>query len=150
MVAPLLWSFGSVWGSKKDLPDGLMISTVHFLAGGAVLMGISFMTGESFTAMPSTGAIFALLYLIVFGSIVSYPAYVYLLRNVRPALATSYAYVNPAVAVVLGLTIGQEAVTGPLLIALPLILGGVAMVRTGARAPRVAEPSPDDLVPEAA
>lgn len=150
VVAPLLWSIGSVWGSKKDLPEGLMTSTVHFLAGGAVLMVMSLVSGESFTEVPSTGALAALLYLIVFGSIVSYPAYLYLLRNVRPALATSYAYVNPAVAVVLGLTIGQEAVTGPLLIALPLILGGVAMVRMGSRRARATEESPDDLVPEAA
>lgn len=150
VIAPLLWSIGSVWGSRKDLPEGLMTSTVHFFAGGAVLMVMSFFLGETFTEVPSAGSIAALLYLIVLGSIVSFPAYVYLLRNVRPALATSYAYVNPAVAVVLGLTIGQEAVTGPLLIALPLILGGVAMVRMGSRSPQIAEPNPDDVVPEAA
>ena len=128
-----------------------MTSTVHFIAGGLVLLIASPLLGERFEASPSTGSLVALAYLIVFGSIVSYPAYVHLLRTVRPSLATSYAYVNPAVAVVLGLTLGQEAVTGPLLLALPLILGGVAMVGVG-QSPRKSRrtPEPGELVPEAA
>ena len=116
-----------------------------------MLLIASPLLGESFDTAPSTGSLIALVYLITFGSIISYPAYVYLLRTVRPSLATSYAYVNPAVAVVLGLTIGQEAVTGPLLIALPLILGGVAMVGVKRSSTKTrTEPGPDDLVPEAA
>ncbi|MFQ5967930.1 MAG: adenylate/guanylate cyclase domain-containing protein, partial [Acidimicrobiia bacterium] len=63
-----------------------------------------------------------------FGSIIAYTAYIYLLRTVRPALATSYAYANPLVAVLLGVTLGGEILTGPVFLALPLILLGVAIV----------------------
>lgn len=131
--APLLWSIGSVWGSHREMPSGLMASAVQLLSGGVALLVIGAVLGERLPAGPSAKSLAALGYLIVLGSILAYPAYVYLLKNVRPALATSYAYVNPAVAVVLGLTLGQEAVTGPLAIALPLILGGVALVATRQR-----------------
>jgi drug/metabolite transporter (DMT)-like permease len=73
----------------------------------------------------------ALLYLTFLGSIVTLSAYTYLLENVRPALATSYAYVNPVVAVVLGVTVGSEVLSGEALIALPLILAGVGLVAAG-------------------
>jgi drug/metabolite transporter (DMT)-like permease len=64
---------------------------------------------------------------------VAYTAYVYLLEHTRPAMATSYAYVNPAVAVLLGVTLGAETVTGEIFIALPLILAGVALVTLAQR-----------------
>jgi drug/metabolite transporter (DMT)-like permease len=67
-------------------------------------------------------------YLIIFGSIVAFTAYSYLLQRVRPSLATSYAYVNPAVALFLGVGLAGEQVTMFGLIALPIILAGVAIV----------------------
>ena len=69
-----------------------------------------------------------LIYLITAGSIVAYTAYLYLLANTRPAVATSYAYVNPAVAIVLGITLGDEIVGGWAYAGLPVILAGVATV----------------------
>ena len=78
--------------------------------------------------MPTAGAWLALIYLIVLGSIVTYTAYMYLLANVRPALATSYAYVNPVVAVLLGVTLGGEIITVWTVAGLPVILVGVAIV----------------------
>ena len=97
----------------------------------------------------------ALAYLAIIGSIIAFTAYIYLLKTVRPALSTSYAYVNPLVAVVLGLTLGAEVITGPIFIALPLILSGVALVATAGRrgttTTRRPLPSPeDDLREEAA
>ena len=104
-----------------------MATAAVLLAGGAVLALLAGLRGERITETPSVAAWLALGYLIVFGSIGAYTAYVYLLRTVRPALATSYAYANTAVAVALGVTLGAEILTGPGFIALPLILPGVGL-----------------------
>ncbi len=132
-IAPILWSIGSVWGTHLDLPQPAMATATQLLAGGAVLLVLGVLRGERITEVPSASAWLALGYLIVFGSIVGYTAYVYLLRTVRPALATSYAYANPVVAVALGVTLGAEVLTGPVFIALPLILAGIGLA---ALAPR--------------
>jgi drug/metabolite transporter (DMT)-like permease len=129
----MLWAFGSVWGPRLDLPRPAMATAAELLAGGAMLIILGPLLGERIEAAPTVGSLLALLYLTVFGSIVAYSAYVYLLGNTRPALATSYAYVNPAVAVLLAMTLGAEVVTGPIFVALPLILCGVAIVALAQR-----------------
>ena len=136
VVAPILWSVGSVWGSHLEFPQPAMATATQLLVGGAALTVLGPLRGERITEFPPAGAWIALGYLIVFGSIVTYTAYIYLLRNVRPALATSYAYVNPVVAVVLGVTLGAEVLTGPALIALPMILTGVGLVLVAGRGDR--------------
>lgn len=78
--------------------------------------------------MPSLESVGALLYLVVFGSLVAYSAYGYLLRNVRPALATSYAYVNPVVAVLLGVGLAGEHVGAVGLTGMGIILAGLALL----------------------
>ena len=133
VVAPMLWAFGSVWGRRLDLPHTMMATAGGLLVAGVAVALIGLARGERVAAAPSMQAWAAVLFLAVFGSIVAYSAYLYLLRVVRPALATSYAYVNPVVAVLLGLTVGNETLTGPGLLALPLILGGVALVVIPAR-----------------
>jgi drug/metabolite transporter (DMT)-like permease len=135
-IAPILWSIGSVWGSRLDFPRPAMATATQLLAGGAVLALLGALRGERITEFPSAPAWLALAYLIVFGSIVAYTAYVYLLRTVRPALATSYAYANPVVAVALGVTLGAEVLTGPAFIALPLILAGVGLAALASRRAR--------------
>lgn len=130
IAGPFLWSFGSVWGKRLEMPEGFMTPAVQLLTAGVVMLIAGPAMGERIVEAPGAGSLAALAYLIVMGSIVAYSAYVYLLRTVRPALATSYAYVNPVVAVFLGLTLGAEIVTGPILIALPLILAGVALTAT--------------------
>ena len=122
------WALGSMWSRKLTLPKGLMASAAEMLCGGAVLMTLSVLHGEHFAAVPTAPAMAAFLYLVTFGSIVGYTAYAYLLTNVRPALATSYAYVNPVVAVGLGAGFLHEAVAPNAVGALALILGGVALV----------------------
>jgi len=87
--------------------------------------------GESITAAPGPRSWWALVYLIGPGSLIAFSAYAYLLRTVRPVLATSYAYVNPVVAVGLGVTLGGEQLTGETWIALPLILGAVGLIARG-------------------
>jgi hypothetical protein len=110
-----------------------MATAIQLLVGGSVMLALGPLRGERIPEIPPASAWFALGYLIVFGSIVAFTAYVYLLQTVRPSLATSYAYANPIVAVVLGVTLGSEVLTGPALIALPLILAGVGLVLLGSR-----------------
>ncbi len=133
VIAPILWAIGSVWGSHLELPRPAMATAIQLLVGGSVMLALGPLRGERIPEIPPASAWFALGYLIVFGSIVAYTAYVYLLQTVRPSLATSYAYANPIVAVVLGVSLGSEVLTGPALIALPLILAGVGLVLLGPR-----------------
>ena len=130
VAGPLLWAFGSVWGTRQDLPEGLMAPAAQLLTAGIVMLIAGPVMGEQIVETPSAAALLALVYLIVMGSIVAFAVYVYLLQAVRPTLATSYAYVNPVVAVFLGVTLGSEIITGPAFIALPLILTGVGLTAT--------------------
>lgn len=151
-LAPIVWAFGSIWGSKLDLPGSSMTTAVELVAAGVVMTVLGPIMGERITGTPSALAWGALAYLAIMGSLVAFTAYIYLLKTVRPALSTSYAYVNPVVAVVLGITLGQERITGPILIALPLILGAVAIVAgSSTRAmPKQRSDSPVVLADEAA
>ena len=128
IVAPIFWAFGSVLSRRLDLPNNSMATAAELLTGGAMFAILSPLFGESFDRVPSLKASLALLYLTVMGSLVAYSAYMYLLRTVRPTLATSYAYANPIVAVLLGITLGEETITGPAWVALPSILAGLAIL----------------------
>ena len=138
IAGPFLWAFGSVWGTRLEMPKGLMAPAAQLLVAGVVMLIVGPVMGERIVEAPGAAALFALVYLIVMGSIVAYTAFVYLLRTVRPALAASYAYVNPVVAVVLGLTLGAEIITGPIFIALPLILAGVGLMAAVGHKPKSA------------
>ncbi len=142
VVAPLLWAFGSVWSLRLDLPKNSMATAPQMLTVGPMFVVLALVFGESFDAAPSAKAWLAVAYLSLFGSVLAYSAYVFLLRSVRPTLATSYAYANPIVAIVLGVTIGRETISGPAWIALPLILVGLAIVgyAQSARARRPSRP----------
>lgn len=128
VMAALIWAFGSMWGKRLQQPPAFMASAVQMLVGGVVLMLAGGLRGEAFAAMPSAQSIWALAYLIIFGSILGFSSYVYLLATVRPALATSYAYVNPVVAVALGVWLGGEQVDAVELLGMSIILAGVVMV----------------------
>lgn len=128
VMAALIWAFGSMWGKRLQQPPAFMASAVQMLVGGAVLMLAGTLRGEAITTIPSTQSLWALAYLIFFGSILGFSSYVYLLATVRPALATSYAYVNPVVAVALGVWLGGEQVDAMELAGMAVILAGVVMV----------------------
>lgn len=128
VMAALIWAFGSMWGKRLQQPPAFMASAVQMLVGGAVLMLAGTLRGEAITTIPSTQSLWALAYLIFFGSILGFSSYVYLLATVRPALATSYAYVNPVVAVALGVWLGGEQVDAMELAGMTVILAGVVMV----------------------
>ena len=133
ILAPLCWTFGSQWSRRLPLPGGLMNSAAQMLTGGAALLGLSLFTGERWHA-PTPTRVWSLVYLIVFGSLLAYSAYTYLVTHTRPALATSYAYVNPLVAVLLGVGLGGESLTKLGWLALGIIVGGVGLMAWPRRA----------------
>jgi drug/metabolite transporter (DMT)-like permease len=145
LIAPVMWALGSVWSTRLDRPQALMATAAQLLTGGVLLLVVGLLLGERIEAAPSGESILALAYLAVFGSIFGYTAYVYLLENARPALATSYAYVNPAVAVVLGVSLGAEVLTGQVFLGLPLILAGVAIIALAQGQRRAQSTEPDGL-----
>ena len=107
-IAPIAWAIGSMIGRDLDLPKGLMLSATQMLAGGAMLALASVLCGEPWPVRFTLWPMLAWVWQIVGGSIVAYTAYLYLLEKVRPALATSYAFVNPVIAVLLGVGLGGE------------------------------------------
>lgn len=128
LFAAASWAFGSVWSRRLSLPAGPMASAAEMLVGGAVLLVGSLASGERLENWPSTSGWLALVYLILFGSIIAFSAYQYLLRNVRPAAATSYAYVNPAVAVLLGTLFAGERIGGIEGLAMLVIISAVVLI----------------------
>ncbi len=128
LVASASWAFGSLWSRRVELPTGAMAAATQMLGGGVVLAGVSLVSGEHFAAFPSARSVGALAYLVVFGSLVAFSAYLYLLARVRPTVASSYAYVNPVVAMFLGAALGRETVPPAAFLATPLILASVAVV----------------------
>lgn len=140
IFAAAAWAFGSVWSKQLPLPQGAMASAVEMLVGGVALLIGSALSGEHLNAMPPIEGWAALAYLTFFGSIIAFNAYMYLLKNVRPAAATSYAYVNPAVAVLLGIvfvgeTIGVEEALAMLVIISAVVLIGLPQWRRAPERP---------------
>lgn len=130
--ATLAWSLGSVLQtSRLPLAAGATGFASEMLCGGAVLMLTSLALGEQFSWPPRPLATAAWLYLVVFGSLVAFSAYLYLLANSSPALATSYAFVNPLIALFLGVVLASETVTGGEWIASGVVLAGVFLIFRG-------------------
>ncbi|MDD5562156.1 MAG: drug/metabolite exporter YedA [Thermoanaerobaculaceae bacterium] len=128
LVGTVSWALGSMWSRRLDLPSGLMASAAEMLAGGAMLIVAGIAAREEVPHAVAPRPLLALAYLIVFGSWVGFSAYLFLLRRVRPAAATSYAYVNPVIAMFLGVGLGGETITASEWAAMPVILAGVAIV----------------------
>ncbi|MCY7312725.1 MAG: drug/metabolite exporter YedA [Pseudoxanthomonas sp.] len=128
LLASLAWSYGSIWSRERRLPSPFMSAAGQMLCGGVIMLVAGFAFGEHFTAMPSTKAILSVLYLLVFGSLIGFTAYVWLLHHVRPALASSYAYVNPVIAVGLGAWLAGERFSAHDLGAMVVILSGVVAI----------------------
>ncbi len=131
VVATASWSLATVLQPRLDMPKGALSAGVQMLGGGVFLLAMSLLRGERLVVPVPPQAICALLYLIVFGSILAYTAFVYVINHSRPALATSYAYVNPVVAVGLGALFAAERITVPQLSGMAVILAGVALVVIG-------------------
>ena len=148
LVATLAWSFGSIWSRGRDLPSPFMASAAQMLCGGVAMCIVGALAGERFDGMPTAHGLAAFAYLIVFGSIIGFSAYIWLLHHVRPALAGSYAYVNPAIAVVLGAWLAHERFGMHELLAMGVILSGVVAI-TLAKARKAASARRADTADEA-
>jgi drug/metabolite transporter (DMT)-like permease len=128
IIAPISWAFGSAWSRGRDLPAPLMNTAAQMLVGGSYLLIGGLLMGERIVDWPTLKAGIAVAHLAVFGSIFGFGAYVWLLTHVRPALATSYAYVNPPIAVLLGVLLLNEQIGHFALIGMTIILSGVVLI----------------------
>lgn len=132
LLAAILWSLGSIYSQKAILPSSTMLSTaMQMLTGGAVLVIVGTLTGEWNHLNPaafSSRSLMALLYLIFVGSLLGFSAYVWLLKNVSPYLASTYAFVNPIVALFLGYFFADEVMSIKSLFATVLIISAVIMI----------------------
>ena len=128
VLSPLAWAFGSVWSRRVRLPPGLMSSAAQMLVAGVLFLIASAAMGEPWHIAATPRALGALVYLAFFGSLLAFSAYMYLVQNVSPALATSYAYVNPVVALILGVTLGGEHFDTREYIAISVVLAGVVLI----------------------
>ena len=127
LLAPFCWALGSVWSKKLPLPKGAMATAAEMLTGGSAMLVVSLARSERWI-VPSARSSLAVAFLVVFGSIVAFSSYGFLLRSTRPAIATSYAYVNPVVALFLGVVLGGEH-AGPMTwVAAAIILAGVVIL----------------------
>jgi drug/metabolite transporter (DMT)-like permease len=128
LVAAMAWAFGSVWSRRQDMPAGMMNTAAQMLCGSAALLTAGFASGEKLPAHPTWHATIAAAYLVIFGSLIAFSAYLYVLKHARPALATSYAYVNPPVAVLFGVMLLGEKVGPYDLAGMAIILLGVVII----------------------
>ena len=132
VLASVSWAWGSLYGQRAPLPTSPLATTgMQMLAGGSFLMIASAATGEPARFVLSEVSMrswLSLGYLVVFGAIVAFTAYVWLLRVAPPVLVSTYAYVNPVVAVFLGWAFADEPLTAGTLIAAAVILTGVALI----------------------
>jgi len=137
VAGTISWATGSVFGSSFRVPSvPRMAAALQMTMGGALLLTLGTLRGEWSRLDPagiSMRSGMSLLYLIVFGSIIAFAAYVYLLRVSTPARVGSYAYVNPVVAVFLGWALADEPVTGRTLMAAAVIITGVVLIVSGRR-----------------
>lgn len=162
LSAAISWSVGSLYARRAPLPrSGLLLTGMEMLAGGAALMIGGVLLGEigrTDVAEFSTRSLLAVAYLVLFGSIVAFTAYTWLLANVSVSTVGTYAYVNPIVAVGLGAVFLSEPITPRTIIATVIIIGAVvAMVSGRPRAaeetgpdPEVGSMAPDDAGTERA
>ena len=148
LLAPVCWSLGSLASRRVRLPAGPMASAAQMLAGGIGMLVIGAVRGERLAALPGARPLLALLYLIVFGSLVAFRAYGFLLRTTRPATATSYAYVNPVVAVLLGVAFAGEEIHPAALVGAVIILGSLALLSVGKKRKTVAVAAPIEAAAE--
>jgi len=130
--ATLGWSVGSVLSRHRlPLAAGSTGYCSEMICGGALLLVISSMLHEQLSWPPQTLAFAAWLYLVVFGSLIAFTAYMTLLRHTRLAVSTSYSFVNPLVALFLGVTLGKESVAAQEWYAATVVLLGVLVLLLG-------------------
>ncbi len=134
LLAPFFWSMGSIYAKGADMPKSTLLSTgMEMLAGAVALFLVSAVRGElngfSF-GLVSMRSWLGLAYLITFGSLIGFVSYGWLLHNAPISLMSTYAYVNPVVAVLLGNLLADEPLNGRILVAAAIIIGSVIFINS--------------------
>jgi drug/metabolite transporter (DMT)-like permease len=132
MAAALSWAAGSIYGLRSPVPSSALLAAgMQMLAGGVALLVVSVFAGEwstfSFNQV-SSNSWYGLGYLIVFGSLIGFTAYSWLLKNAEPTMVATYAYVNPVIAVILGWLIAGESMTMQMLMGAAVVVGSVVLI----------------------
>jgi drug/metabolite transporter (DMT)-like permease len=144
VLAALSWAIGSLYSRKAQLPtDPLMATASEILAGGGLMLLAALLTGQGgqFRLDAVTfRSLAALAYLVAFGSLVGFTAYVWLLKVSTPARVSTYAFVNPVIAVFLGWALAGEALSVRTLVAAAVIVAGVVLITTRQGKPAVRRP----------
>jgi drug/metabolite transporter (DMT)-like permease len=139
ILAGFGWAAGSVYSNRRPIDASTsMASGMQMISGGVLLLVLALVSGDVGRFNPATASwtsIGAFFYLLVFGSLVGFTAYSWLLINVTPSMATTYAYVNPVVAVFLGWLIAGEPLTRKMLLAALVIVSSVVLITTFSREP---------------
>jgi drug/metabolite transporter (DMT)-like permease len=130
LVAPIAWALGSLWTRRLGLPRGAMAGAAQMIPAGALSLLAGGLAGERLPTTLPLPALLAFAYLVFFGSIVGYTAFTHLLRNTSTLLATSYAYVNPILAIALGAAVAGERPGAGALLAGALVVAGVVLLAT--------------------
>jgi len=137
VVASLLWAIGSIYSKKFRQPPSIFMSAAcQMIGGGLALLLVALLLGETTgfsLAQVSPVSLGAFLYLLVFGSIVANSAYVWLLQNATATSVSTYAFVNPAVAIFLGWALADEQLNAQIMLGAGIILAGVVLVISAGR-----------------
>jgi drug/metabolite transporter (DMT)-like permease len=127
VLSAVMWATGSFLSARLPMPaDPFAATAIEMLAGGFAMLPLGLITLHHFD--PSAKSVVAWIYLVLFGSIVGYTAYVWLLANAPIGLVSTYAYVNPVVAITLGVLFRGESVTWRLLLGAAIVVVAVATV----------------------
>jgi drug/metabolite transporter (DMT)-like permease len=141
IISTLSWSIGSVLSMHRfPLAKGAAGFASEMICGGVILLVISHLMGEHFYWPPLPLASVAWMYLVVFGSLVAFTAYMTLLSRVSVALATSYTFVNPVIGLTLGVGLGGETVTEQEWLATGIVVMGVVILIIGGQRQQALRP----------
>jgi drug/metabolite transporter (DMT)-like permease len=127
LLATTCWSLGTVLSRRLDLPHGPTGFGAEMLSAGVIALILSAALGEHWAVPTESSFWWAWSYLVVFGSLIAFSAYRYVVERVAPTLAATYAYVNPPVALFVGWWLGHESFSSNVLVGLPIVLGAVAL-----------------------
>jgi drug/metabolite transporter (DMT)-like permease len=122
------WSLGTVLSRRLDVPHGPTGFGAEMLSAGVISLGLSAVLGEHWVLPAAPKFWWAWGYLVVFGSLIAFSAYRYVVERVSPTLAATYAYVNPPVALLVGWGLGHESFSASVLVGLPIVLSAVALL----------------------
>jgi drug/metabolite transporter (DMT)-like permease len=131
LIATLSWAYGSVYSSRQKLSTDILFNVgLQMFGAGIVMLLVCFLTGKTANlALTASSGIYAMAYLVVFGSLLAYSAYVYAISKLPPTLVSIYAYINPVVAIGFGWMLLHEKLNASMLVGAAITLAGVWLVK---------------------